>query len=128
MKNLLVFLVPFMVYIYADELYYYQDDQKVTLVPYHDRFTQQSNIDYYKNNNGLVVGVTDKIIIKTSAGTDIAKYLDAFNLSLLKRLDDDIYLLRTQDKSLTLGTANKLNEQEHIVYAHPDFIKRRILR
>ena len=128
MKNTLIVLMLLAGVADAGEQYYYQGNQKITLTPYHDRFTRQSNVDYYKSSKDLVIGVTEKIIIKTRDGIDIAKYLNTFKLAMIKELDSNIYLLRTSDKSLTIETANRLSKQEDIVYAHPDFIKRRVLR
>lgn len=125
---LLSMLIVFAELLSASEQYYYQDNQKIILAPYHDRFTQRSDVDYYKNSKNLILGVTDKLIIKTRGDIDIVKYLDTFKLIVLKKLDTTIYLLKTQNKSLTIDIANKLNEYEDVIYAHPDFIKKRVLR
>lgn len=128
MKFLLLIFMIFLQFGYANEPYYYQNNQKITLTPDHSISDHHPHIDYYQNSKGIVLGVTDKIIIKTKDGIDIAYYLDDFNLTLIKKLDTNIYVLKTQDKNVTIETANRLDKKEDIVYAQPDFIKRRLSR
>ena len=56
----------------------------------------------------LVVGITNRLIVKIK--------------------NENLYLLQTKNKYLTLITSNKLTQKEDIEYAHPDFIKKKVLR
>ena len=87
-----------------------------------------TKVDYYKNQKGTIVGVTDKIIIKVSDESKIGLYAYEYNLSIEKKLSATLYLLKTSDKSKTLETVNSLRQKEGVVYAHPDFLKKRTLR
>ncbi len=114
----------------ADDTYYYKNNQQVTItkIPSTDMYRDYSTIDYYKTDNGVTVGITDKIIVKVSSDSDIRKYLNAFNLTIEKELGKNLYLLKAENKNLTIDISNRLSEKDDIEYAHPDFIKKRVSR
>ncbi|MDF1883500.1 hypothetical protein JHD49_06050 [Sulfurimonas sp. SAG-AH-194-C21] len=108
--------------------YYYKNNKKVGLSLKKVVSRATTNIDYYVNEYGIELGITDKLIVKTKNKKTLIIYLDEFNLSIEKELSKDLYLLKTMDKNLTINIANKLNEKNTILYAHPDFIKKRMMR
>ncbi len=127
MKKLLLIFMLLIQYIFAQE-YYYGNHQKISLEPYTPDTRSSDKIDYYKNEKGTVVGVTNQIIIKISDESQIGIYAHEFNLSIEKKLSATLYLVKVSDKSKTLDIANDLSRKNGVVYAHPDFVKARVLR
>jgi hypothetical protein len=80
---------------------------------------------FHQNAIGNLTGITTQIILKISDESQIGLYAMEFNLSIEKKLTSTLYLVKVADKSLTLEVADKLSRKEGVVYAHPDFIKRR---
>ncbi|MFA6192875.1 MAG: hypothetical protein WC665_11080 [Sulfurimonas sp.] len=130
MKNLLLLFILLLQYSSADDSYYYKNHQRVTITKIPSAATHRSSsiIDYYKTDNGITVGVTDKIIVKFYTDSDIKKYLDEFNATIEKELDKNLYLLKAENKRLTIDISNRLSEKDDVEYAHPDFIKKRVSR
>jgi hypothetical protein len=87
-----------------------------------------SSIDYYTNEKGIVLGVTDTLIVKFKYERNLNNYLNEFNLTLIKRLGNGLYLLKVENKNLTIDISNKLTQKVDIKYAHPNFIKNIIKR
>jgi len=113
----------------SQEYYFYKNkDEKEFLTPINQIFRDNKEISYYKMKNNIIIGVSDKIIVKTDINFNINDLISKFQLKILKKLSKNVYLLQTKDKSLTLDTANRLNENINIKYAHPDFIKQMIRR
>ncbi len=113
---------------YSQDHYYYKDNIKVSLKPYMQSSRNTSKIDYYKNEKGILLGVTDKIIVKVMDESYLIQGIQEFNLTIEKRLSANLYLLKVLEQNKTLDIANSLNQKEGILYAHPDFIKKRIKR
>ncbi len=128
MKKILLIMAIFVQCTYAQEYHYYKNNQKISLEPYTSGAGNDDKIDYYKNEKGTIVGVTGQIIIKIADESQIGLYAQEFNLSIEKKLSATLYLVKTADKSRTLETANGLSRKNGVVYAHPDFVKRRVLR
>ncbi|MBU1658102.1 hypothetical protein KKG72_03505 [bacterium] len=112
----------------ANDNYYYKNNQKVTITPSNSISRSNSNIDYYQDNQGIVLGVTDKLIVKLKDDKELEQILNEFNLTLEKTLNKNLYLLKTSNKNLTVDISNRLSEKEDIEYSHPDFIKQRMSR
>ena len=85
----------------ANGIYYYKNNQKENLTPHTSISRSNSNIDYYQNNEGVVLGVTDKLIVKSKDDKELEQILNEFNLTLEKNLSKNLYLLKTSNKSLT---------------------------
>lgn len=131
-------LITAICYLHAgDMLYYIQGKKKVYLEPYTPVKQLRSlngnsekllqNTDYYKNSKGVLLGVTNRLIVKLKSNT-IDKYLNNYNLTIVKKLGDRLYLLQTPDKNQTIEISNSLSNESDILYAHPDFIKKQIRR
>ena len=109
--------------------YYREDGFKIVLSPY--SFTgemDKDSADYYINSESIVVGVTDRLILKLKKGIELKIYLDAFNLELLDEIAPDTFLLRVSSRSDTLSITNQIYDTQGVEYVHPDFIKRRLRR
>lgn len=124
MKNLILIITIFIQIGCASDTYYYKNDQKVNLT---FKSSNDLNVDYYKNTNGILLGVTDKILVKFKEEINIGQYLAEYNLFAHKVINSKTYLLQTKDRKLTLDIANQLHNKEDVAYAHPDFNKK-ILR
>ncbi len=123
-KGLIVFIF-LLSYGYAHDNYYYKNNHKTEL---HPASKQHPNINYYQNTKGYLFGVTDTLIIKLKDAHYLPSLLDTFELTLEKALGNNLYLLKTSNKDLTIDIANRLHELPYIEYAHPDFVKHNIRR
>lgn len=112
---------------YGQDNYYYKNNTKVSLKAYKSNIENTDQVNYYKNEKGILLGITDKIIIKVDE-SNLEQYMQEFNLTIEKKLSTNLYLLKVSDRNKTLDIANSLNQNEDVKYAHPDFIKKRILR
>lgn len=127
MKTILLILIITIQTIYAAD-YYYKNNNKVTLTPINSIQRSNSNINYYQTQRGTILGITNKIIIKMKNNNNLEKYLEEFDLILEKIFINNAYLIRVKDKNNTLFISNRLSEKLDVIYAHPDFIKKRISR
>jgi hypothetical protein len=110
---------------YAQD-YYYKEHKRVELT--FQKEIKQNGIRYYKTKNDTIVGITNKILIKLDTDTDIDYLIHKYNMSLIKELSKKLYLLKVKSVAKTLDTVNALSNEQGVVYAHPDFIKQRVLR
>lgn len=128
MKNIIIIFIVLIQYGYASDNYYYKDNHKVNLIPQTSISRSNSHTDYYQNDQGIVFGVTDKLIVKLKDAQKLEQILNEFHLILETNLSNNLYLLKTSNKKLTVDISNRLSETEYVEYSHPDFIKRRINR
>lgn len=99
-----------------------------TLTPLYSIARNSSQIDYYKDENKRVLGVTNRLIVKLKDQHYLEEVLKKFQLKMERELGRNLYLLQTSDKKFTLEISKKLNMKDFIEYAHPDFIKKTIKR
>ena len=108
--------------------YYYKNHQKISLNPVIQQRNKPIQRRYYKNTKGIQMGITNKILIKLSKGEFIEYYLKKYYLKQVKQLGDRLYLVTVDSIDKTLDISNALHRERGILYAHPDFIKQRVLR
>ena len=106
--------------------YFYKDDKKIVIEKV--GMSNIKNIEYYKTEEGIFLGISDKIIVKMKDIDFLEKYIQKYNISMQKKISKNLYLIQVKDRSKTLHVANELHEEEDVEYAQPDFIKKRILR
>ncbi len=128
MKNIIIIFIVLIQYGCASDNYYYKNSQKVTITPNASILRSNPNMDYYQNSQGVVLGVTDKLIVKLKDDKLLEQMSDEFGLTLEKRLSKNLYLFKASNKNLTIDISNRLSEKEYIEYSHPDFIKKRMGR
>ncbi len=128
MRNITITFILLIQYGCASDNYSYKNNQKVTITPNISMIRSISDIDYYQNNRGIVLGVTDKLIVKLKDDKKLEDILIEFNLILEKTLSKNLYLFKTTNKNLTIDISNRLSEKEYTEYSHPDFIKKRMSR
>ncbi len=128
MKNITVIFIILIQCGCANDNYYYKNNQKVTIT--HDKSISRasSSVDYYQNDKGVVLGVTNRLILKLKDSRSLQQILSEFNLTLEKTLGSNLYLLKTTNKNLTIDISNKLSKLVDVEYSHPDFIKKRMSR
>jgi len=126
MKKIFIVFIILIEIISAQDYFYYKKNHKIELIP--QQVQENKQFFYYKTKEGRLLGISDKILVKSNNKTLLKKYLTEYNLTLLKTLSDQLYLIKVSNKNMTLDIANELNEKEGILYAHPDFRKPRILR
>lgn len=111
----------------ASDNYYYQNNEKIYLTPLvapsSSLLKTNPEVNYHKNENGIILGVGDKIIVKIKNGVEIDDLLSQFNLSFEKMLAKNLYLLKVENKKMTIDISNRLNENNEVEYALPDFLK-----
>ena len=123
MKIITIFFLLLASFVHASDNYYYQNNKQIKLTPVNSILRSNTNIDYYVNDKKILIGVSDKLIVKFYESSNLQKYLLEFNATVEKVLDVNLYLLKVKDKKSTLDVTNKLSEKEDIEYAHPDFLK-----
>ena len=124
MRNIITILILLIQYGCASNIYYYQNNKKVNLIPIKPLSRDMSHIDYYKNSNGTILGVTDRLVVKLKDKGYLKSILKEYSLELLKVLGENLYLLKTKDRNLTIKISNALYKKDFVEYAHPDFIKK----
>ena len=122
-KTLLIFVILLQVGC-SSEKYYYSNNKKVVLSPVESISRNNAALDYYKTQNDVKVGVGNAIIVKFFDDKNLNNYLEEFGLTLEKKLDKNLYLFKTVNKSFTIDISNKLYIKPDIKYAHPDFVKK----
>jgi len=127
-KKLVIICILLTQLINAKDSYFYKNDEMVVLTPISSETRTFQSIDYYQNEKGILLGVKDTLFLKLQNNQNLQNYLNEFNLSMIKEMSENLYLLKTTDKSLTIDIANRLSEKEDVAYAHPDFIKKRVKR
>lgn len=115
-------LTLFLHLLYAEE-YYYKNKTKMILIPEVGLSKNSSGIKYFKNQSGVLIGVTDKIIVKFFNDNNLQYYINDLNLTIERKIFKNLYLLKVKDINKTLEVTNSLSLKKDIIYAHPDFIK-----
>ena len=126
--NKVIVLILLTQFLNAGDNYFYNNGKETLLTPLNSTARNFKNIDYYQNERGITLGVKDTLLLKLQDEKNLQKYLNEFNISIVKSLDKNLYLLKTLDKSLTIDIANRLSEKEDVEYSHPDFIKKSLQR
>jgi len=124
MKKSIAFIVVSSIIVWGQETYYYKNHKKETLVPVENFKRSLSSVKYYKNTRGIVLGVSKNLILKIDSTSSLQKYINTYNLVVLKQLSEGLYLLKNNSKMPTLDVANQLTLEQGVTYAHPDFIKK----
>ncbi len=124
MRYILPLFLVFVQLVFAKDSYYYRGGKKVMLMPQNSLSRSYSDVDYYLTSKGISLGVTDKMLVKFKNSSTLNSYLNELNLTLVKKLSKNLYMLRSDNKDLTLDIANSLSRKSDILYAQPDFIKK----
>ena len=112
----------------SDDNYYYDNAKKVLLKPVVSTLRTTTDVDYYENEAGIKMGVSDKLLVQFKETTNLQAYLLEYNATVVKIIGKNLYLLKVSSKQETLSVANRLSEKEDVLFAHPDFLKSGVLR
>lgn len=123
MNKILIILTILTSYVFSNDFFYIKDNQKIHLEKIQDISRASSSVDYYKDENNVVLGVNKNIILSLKEGTLIEKYLKLYDLEIEKKLDSNLFLVKTTNKSKTLEVSNELNRKNDVIFAQPDFVK-----
>ena len=128
MKSIILSLSLLFTFLYSSDNYFYQNGKKVYITPVKQiksfslkYVSTPSNITYFTTPQNKTLGVSDEILIKTTANID--NLLIKYSLTLMKQLTINLYLVKVNNKTTLLDTANRLYEDKSIQYAHPNFIR-----
>ncbi len=107
--------------------FFYFHGKKRELTPSKSR-DYNSDIIYYKTEQGKSLGVRDQLIISFNDDS-IKEYIQAeYSLKEIKKLSSTMYLYQTPSKEETLDIANQLSNIKGIKFAQADFIKKKTNR
>ena len=123
MQKLMLLSAISSVILLAQNPYYYKNNHKIDLEPVNNMERGLQGVKYYKNANGMLLGVDKNILVKIKEESDINSYTVKYKLKEVNRLTPTLYLVKNMGKRDTLDVANMLAKEEGVVYAHPDFIK-----
>lgn len=128
MKYLYLCLVAIVTSGCANSTYYYQGGEKKSLTPIPTQERSNQNIDFYKTQDDEKVGVSDTLMVKFYSTRNLDYYIDMYDLQIVNKITQDIYVFRVKSKSLTIQTANSLSEKKDVKFAQPDFLRKRVNR
>ena len=127
-KILFLFLIVF-TFSVASDLYYFQNGKKVYLTPLSDKTrAMDKNTKFYTTPRGETIGISDTILVKTVPKINIEILAKKYNVKVVKRVLINVYLLQVDDISKTLDFSNKLFNDDNIIYAHPNFLRKKTTR
>ena len=133
MRHMLILLAIFLQFIFANDQYYYNNGIKHYLTPINQtvkiRSISNNSKQYFKTNNNIIVAVKDTILIKLKkSNISIDNILERYNISLIDKLTNKIYLLKIKNFQDIFDISNLLYNDKDIQYAHPNFEKKVHLR
>ncbi|MEA3315295.1 MAG: hypothetical protein U9Q30_05510 [Campylobacterota bacterium] len=107
---------------------YYKDGVLVQLDSVSQNRDINDDIRYFQTENGIKIGTTDEILVKCKVDVDCKKLLNRFNIQSSKNLTTNILIVKVTNSSDVFSISRKLFETGLVEYAHPNFIKKRIMR
>jgi len=123
-----VFLIAIMIgQLYSQSAFYYKNDKKFFLV-HKQKNERNKGILYYHDSDGNEVQINKKILVQLKKGTKIKSLLDSYDIVVLEKIDSNIYVVVCRDVSVTFDVANGLYHDDRVLYAHPNFIRKRVMR
>jgi hypothetical protein len=113
--------------LYSQSTFYYKNDKKVFLVQ-KQKIERSVGVLHYHDSNGNKVDIDKKILLQLKKGIEIKSLLDSYDIVVLEKIDSDIYVVLCRDVSVTFDVANSLYHDDGVLYAHPNFIRKRVMR
>ena len=126
-KKVLLTLLILNISLYAN--FYYSDGKKHELKAKKTlRSVSENSLILFKTNFGTTVGVDKKLIVSFE-NIEIKKTIEQkYNLTLIKSLNDSLFLYEVEDLKKTIEISNKIYEEEGVRFAHPDFHREKKVR
>lgn len=126
MYKIFIFVLIFTSTLFGD--YYISQGKKQTLLaldsiePFSKSRSIKPTVNYYKTTSGKRLGVDKKLIVSFS-DLSIQLYIEKeFSLSLVKKLNSNMFVYQIKKQGTTLELSNLLSEIKGIAFAHPDFL------
>ncbi len=132
--KILTLLTLLFLFANATDNFYYQKDKKVFLTPIKStqfrtfQKTNSTQINYYKTQNDKTVGINKEFIVKIKEEKALEGLLKKYSIVVKKRLAQNLYLMEINSTQETIEACNRLYHDANVSYAHPNFIKKRVLR
>ena len=125
MKIILLILIGIVSMSYANESYYKNGELVELQNIYSSKNVNNSSITYYKTLSGKKIGVTNQLLLQCKESVDCIKLLDTFNLSNYSKLSDTIFIVTITNSNNIFSVSKALFESKKVVFAHPNFIKKK---
>ena len=113
--------------LYSQSTFYYKNNQKVFLVQ-KQKIERNIGVLYYHDSAGHEVGIDKNILIQLKKGINIKSLLSSYDIVLTEKINSDVYVVGCRDVSVTFDVANSLYHDDRVLYAHPNFIRKRVMR
>ncbi len=133
--NLIFMLLLVTTCTFAETVYYYQNGKVVTLHVVESKKASvrnadagQQSVNYFQNDRGVILGASDNILIKFLDLSTRERLSEDFDLQLIKKLSEKLYLFKVKDQKKLFETVNALYQRPEIEYAHPDFSRKVVPR
>lgn len=128
MKRAVLFLI-LTFSLFAEEFYYIKNKKKIKLIPLDNNFElRDKDMLRFKDIEGKDILIPNRVIVKVKDKNSLEKYIKKYNLKIVKKYPNRLYLLKASSAKMALEIANILSQKEEILFAQPDLIKRWNLR
>lgn len=128
MKRAVLFLI-LTFSLFAEEFFYIKNKRKIKLIPLENRFElRDKDMLRFKDIEGKDILIPNRVIVKVKDKNSLEKYIKKYNLKIVKKYSNRLYLLKASSAKMALEIANILSQKEEILFAQPDLIKRWNLR
>ena len=77
----------------------------------------------YIDENNKKVKIKNNFFVKLKSNTDIKTLLQTYNIKLIKKYSNELYLLQSYNQNI-LELIEQINNDTHTIYAYPDFYKK----
>ncbi|HIE35404.1 MAG TPA: hypothetical protein EYP79_04330 [Campylobacterales bacterium] len=128
MKRAVLFLI-LTFSLFAEEFYYIKNKKKIKLIPLDNNFElRDKDMLRFKDIEGKDILIPNRVIVKVKDKNSLEKYIKKYNLKIVKKYSNRLYLLKASSAKMAIEIANILSQKEEILFAQPDLIKRWNLR
>jgi hypothetical protein len=122
-KTIILMLLAIVSLSSANEIYY-KDGKLVTLQNLHlSRSVNNSYVNFYKNEHGQKIGITDEILIQCKEGVSCLKLFNKMSITNYSKLTDKIFIVKVEDYDNIFSLSRELYESGEVEFAHPNFIQ-----
>ncbi|MCF6206686.1 MAG: hypothetical protein L3J47_07340 [Sulfurovum sp.] len=88
----------------------------------------QKEIMFFRTQHGTKVGVTNEILVGCKNDVNCIELFERFNVSEFTKLTPEIYVVKVDDNRSVFTLSRQLYESGSVLFAHPNFIKKRVKR
>lgn len=77
----------------------------------------------YIDENNKKVKIKNSFFVKLKSNTDIKTLLQTYNIQLIKKYSNQLYLLQAYNQNI-LELIEQINNETNTIYAYPSFYKK----